>query len=119
VVQTGDNVMIAGFTAGPENAAPTRVLIRGLGPSLSNSGVQGALQDPTLELRNSNGTQLAHNDDWQQTQQTDIQATGLAPGDTREAVILVPSIAPGAYTAILAGKGADTGVGLVEVYNIP
>jgi hypothetical protein len=117
LVQTGDNVMIAGFVAGPPNAAPTGILIRGIGPSLSKSGVPNALQDPTLELHDSNGTKLRTNDNWKDTQQSDIQATGIPPSDNRESAILV-DVAPGAYTAILAGKGNTTGVGLVEVYDV-
>jgi hypothetical protein len=124
LVQTGDNVMIGGFIAGPSNAANTRVVIRGIGPSLSNFGVPTPLQDPTLELHNSNGDKIATNDNWkiddktQQSQQAAIQATGLAPSDDRESAILI-ELAPGAYTAILAGKANATGIGLVEIYNIP
>ena len=77
------------------------------------------LQDPTLQLYNSSGTKLAENDDWQQTQKADIEATGLAPKDSREAAIYIPEIAPGQYTAVLAGKGSNTGVALVEIYNLP
>jgi PKD repeat protein len=118
-VQPGDSVMIGGFTAGPANAAPATVLIRGIGPTLTSLGVPGALQDPTLQLYNSSGTKLAENDDWQQTQKAEIEATGLAPKDSREAAIYVPEIAPGQYTAVLAGKGSNTGVALVEIYNLP
>jgi PKD repeat protein len=122
-VQTGDNVMIGGFFAGPDDAANTRVVIRGIGPSLSGPGVPSPLQDPTLELHNGNGDKIATNDNWQiddktqQSQQAAIQATGLAPKDSRESAILI-ELAPGQYTAILAGKGG-TGIGLVEIYNVP
>jgi hypothetical protein len=117
VVQTADNRMIAGFVAGPDNAAPTGILIRGMGPSLSNSGVPNALADPTLELHDSNGTTLRTNDNWKDTQQADIEATGIPPGNNLESAILV-DVAPGAYTAILAGQGNTTGVGLIEIYNV-
>jgi hypothetical protein len=121
-VQTGDNVMIAGFVAGPANAAPTGILIRGMGPSLTNFGVPNALQDPTLELHNADGTKLRTNDNWKiddqsgQSQEADIQGTGIPPNDDRESAILV-DVAPGSYTAILAGKNG-TGIGLVEIYNV-
>jgi PKD repeat protein len=121
LVQTGDNVMIGGFFAGPSKAANTRVVIRGIGPSLT--GVPSPLQDPTLELHNGNGDIIATNDNWQiddktqQSQQAAIQATGLAPSDSRESAILT-ELSPGQYTAILAGKGG-TGIGLVEIYNVP
>ncbi|MEY2518617.1 MAG: hypothetical protein QOF24_376 [Verrucomicrobiota bacterium] len=124
LVQTGNNVMIGGFVAGPAKAANTRVVIRGLGPSLSGSNVPAPLQDPTLELHNGDGDKIASNDNWQiddqtqQSQEAAIRAIGFAPGDDRESVILT-EIAPGPYTAILAGKGAATGIGLVEIYNIP
>ena len=116
-VQTGDNRMIAGFIAGPQNAAPTGILIRGIGPSLAGEGLVTPLSDPTLELHDSNGTTLRTNDNWADTQGSDIEATGIAPKDPRESAILV-DVAPGAYTAILAGKGDTTGVGLVEIYNL-
>lgn len=116
LVGTGDNVMIGGFIAGPPNAAPTGVLIRGIGPSLSSKGVSNPLQDPTLELRDSNGNRLRVNDNWTETQRAEIEATGIPPADGRESAILV-DVAPGAYTAILGGKG-ETAVGLVEVYNV-
>ena len=64
LVQTGDNVMIAGFVAGPANAAPTGILIRGIGPSLSSFGVANSLQDPTLELHDANGAKIRTNDNW-------------------------------------------------------
>lgn len=123
LVQSGDNVMIGGFVAGPGNAADTRVVIRGIGPSLSGSGVSAPLQDPTLELHNSDGDKIATNDDWkiddktQQSQEAALQATGLAPSDSRESAILI-ELRPGPYTAILAGKNNSQGIGLVEIYNV-
>ena len=109
--------MIAGFIAGPQNAAPATVLIRGLGPSLTSSGVPNALQDPTLELHDANGNKLRVNDNWKDTQQADIQNTGLPPSNDSESAILT-DVAPGNYTAILGGSKGTTGNGLVEIYNI-
>lgn len=117
LVGTGDNVMIGGFIVGPQNAAPATVLIRGLGPSLTSSGVPNALQDPTLELHDGNGNKLRVNDNWKDTQQNDIQNTGLPPSDNRESAILT-DVAPGNYTVILAGNGGTSGNGLVEIYNL-
>jgi hypothetical protein len=117
LVQTGDNVLIGGFVAGPSNAAPATVLIRGIGPSLSSSAVPNPLQDPTLELHDGNGAKLRANDNWKDTQQADIEATGIPPSDDRESAILV-DIAPGPYTAILAGSSGTSGIGLVEIYSI-
>jgi len=116
VVQTGDNVMIGGFILG-SGGADTTVLVRALGPSLTQLGVTGALPNPTLELHDSNGTLLSGNDDWKETQQTEIEGTGLSPSDDLESAVLT-TLGPGAYTAIVAGSNGVTGVGLVEVYRL-
>lgn len=113
LVESGDGVMIAGFII--DGPSTKQVIIRGLGPSLTQRGVVGALQDPTLDLRDAGGIQLLFNDDFAETQEADIAATGLAPTDSRESAI-VATLAPGRYTAILRGK--TNGVGLVEVYDL-
>ncbi|MEY2565372.1 MAG: hypothetical protein QOH88_3565 [Verrucomicrobiota bacterium] len=115
-VQTADNRMFAGFIAGPPTAAPTGILIRGMGPSLTGL-VPNPLPNPTLELHDSNGTTLRTNDNWKDTQQAEIEATGIPPGNSAEAAILV-DVAPGTYTAIMADKNGNSGIGLIEVYNI-
>jgi hypothetical protein len=92
-------------------------LIRGIGPSLTVFGVADALADPTLELRNNNGDIIAANDDWRQTQQAEIEATGLPPSDDRESAI-IQTLSPGAYTAIVRGKNDTIGVALVEAYQL-
>jgi PKD repeat protein len=114
-VQTGANVLIGGFIVGGSD--PSNVVLRALGPSLVPAGVPDALADPTLDLHDANGSLVASNDNWADTQQSDIQATGLAPSDLREAAI-VRSLLPGSYTATVAGKNSGIGVGLVEVYKI-
>ena len=116
-VQTGDNVMIAGFILGGSTNA-TIVAARGLGPSLTSAGISDALVDPTLDLRDANGARLIFNDDWQSDADAAAQLTanGLAPSRAEEAAIFT-TLPPGSYTAILAGKG-DSGIGLVELYNI-
>ena len=119
VVETGDNVMIGGFIAGPSDRGPIGVVVRGLGPSLKER-LPAALNDTTLELRNAQGTLIEENDDWQQSSgAAQIQAASLAPSNSAESAILLPAAAPGLYTAILRGKGDTTGIGLVETYNIP
>jgi hypothetical protein len=75
-----------------------------------------ALKDPTLELHNASGTIIAFNNNWKDTQQAQIQASGLAPTDTRESAIVV-TLAAGAYTAIVRGISNTSGVALVEVYD--
>jgi sugar lactone lactonase YvrE len=114
-VLTDENVLIGGFTIG--GADPKKVLLRGIGPSLGNFGVTGPLQDPNLELHDHTGATIATNDSWRETQQNEIIATGLQPGDDREAAI-VRTLAPGAYTVIEHGNNNTTGVGLVEVYDL-
>ncbi len=111
---TGDNVLIAGFIL-HDQAKP--VLARALGPTLSGAGVAGALSDPTLSLYNQSGQLIFSNDNWADAQGTEIQQTGLAPPDSREAAIKA-TLAPGNYTAILSGKGGATGIGLAEVYDL-
>jgi len=113
-VKTGENVMIGGFIIGGDQ--PTKVIIRGMGPSLSGSGVAGALSDPMLELHDANGG-VIYNDNWRDSDEQAVQATGLPPPDDREAAI-VRTLAPGNYTAILSGKDNATGVGLIEIYNL-
>ncbi len=70
-----------------------------------------------LELHDVNGTLIASNDDWQDTQQAEIEAVGLAPSEEVEAALIM-TLPPGAYTAIESGKDGGAGVGLVEVYNL-
>ncbi|MBA3544720.1 MAG: hypothetical protein H0T83_09825 [Chthoniobacterales bacterium] len=113
-VQTGDNVMIGGFIIGNQT---TQVLVRGIGPSLAVAGVSGVLADPTLELHDSNGALIASNDNWKDTQQAEIEATGIPPNDDLESAILA-TLDPGAYTAIVRGVGNATGVGLIEAYGL-
>jgi hypothetical protein len=117
-VETGDNVMIGGLIIGAADGAGATVVVRAIGPTLSNFGIQGALQDPTLDLVNADGVVIRSNNDWRESQAADIIATGLQPGDDRESTIL-QMVAPGNYTAIVRGAGNTTGVGLVEVYHLP
>lgn len=116
-VGTSDSVMIGGFIIGGNGRADGRVVIRAIGPSLSAFGITGALQDPLLELKNANGLTLISNDDWRQSQENEINQTGLAPTDIRESA-LVTTLPNGNYTAIVRGKNDTTGVAVVEAYNI-
>jgi hypothetical protein len=118
LVGSGDNIVIAGVTLG-RNSGNDRVVVRGLGPSLNQAGIANALDNPTLELRDRNGTLLGANNDWQDdpTQAAALTAAGLAPPNQLEAGISV-TLPPGAYTALLAGLNNDTGIGLVEVYDL-
>ena len=122
-VQTGDNVMIGGFIVVTQ---PTRVIIRAIGPSLSQFGVPDALANPQLELHDANSL-IAQNDDWQTTQiggiitsdqVAEIQNSHLAPTNPAESAIIA-TLQPGSYTAIVRGVTNATGNGLVEVYSLP
>ena len=117
LVGVDQNVMIAGFITNGANIS-TDVVLRGLGPTLAQFGVSGALADPIVTLVDGNGTVIQSNNDWKNTQQAAIQATGLAPPNDLEAAILA-TVLPGNYTAILSGNGGGTGIGLVEVYKLP
>jgi hypothetical protein len=117
-VQTGNNVMIGGFILGGNNQN-SGIVVRGIGPSLSQFGLSPVLADPTLELHDGNGALLVASDDWQDNpvQAAELSAHGLAPQNPHESGIFA-SLPPGAYTAILAGKNSGTGIGLVEIYNV-
>ncbi len=118
-VETGNDVLIGGIIVVGSDAQ--KVIIRAIGPSLGGSGVSGTLQDPTLELHDSNGALLASNDDWRDTQEAEIIATTVPPTSDLEAAIVttLPASPSGiAYTAIVRGANDTTGVALVEVYAL-
>jgi hypothetical protein len=116
-VSTGNNIVIGGFLLGGHNGAD-RIVLRGIGPSLTALGVLDALADPTLELRDENGTLLALNNNWQDdpVQAAELMTAGLAPANQLESAMAM-TLSPGAYTALLAGLNNGTGVGLVEIYD--
>jgi hypothetical protein len=115
-VSTGNQVLIGGFTVGGGQAK--EVIVRAIGPSLANSGVPGALSDPSVELRNAGGALLASNDNWQSDPSaSQIQSKGLAPTNPAESA-LQTTLSPGSYTAIVRGANNGTGVGLVEIYDL-
>ncbi len=113
-VETGERVGIGGFIV--RGTGLIQVVVRGIGPSLAAGGVSGALADPVLELHGPNGILLS-NDNWRDSQESEIAATGLAPTVDVEAA-LIADVGPGNYTAILSGKNGGTGIGLIEVYDL-
>ena len=124
LVETGDDVMIGGFIV--QGTQPKNVIIRAIGPELSQYGVPDFLADPTLELHNGTGALIASNNNWQHTiiggiitsdQVQDIQDSGHAPRDASESAIIA-NLPPGNYTAIVRGVNNTTGVALVEVYDL-
>jgi hypothetical protein len=123
-VQTGDNVMIGGFIV--QGTGAKRVIIRAIGPELSQFAGPDPLANPTLELHNAAGALIGSNDDWQHTiiggvimssQVRDIMNSGYAPGDGRESAIIA-DLPAGNYTAVVRGVNNTTGVGLVELYDL-
>jgi hypothetical protein len=116
-VGTGDDIVIGGFLLG-DQTGEARIIVRGLGPSLTAFGVTNALANPTLELRDGNGVLIIANNDWQDdpAQAAQLAAAGLAPTNPLESGIAA-TLPPGPYTALLAGLNNGTGVGLVEVYD--
>lgn len=117
-VQLNDDVLFDGLILRGGN--PKRVVFRALGPSLQSNGqpVSGRLQDPNLEVRDANGTQLRFNDDWQQAPNAaEIQSTGLAPSDPKESAILL-TLPAGTYTSIVRGVNNTTGIALCEAYKL-
>jgi hypothetical protein len=114
LVGTGQGQLIGGFII---TGGPKLVMIRAMGPSLAAFGVSPALANPSITLY-AGGNQLAANDDWRtNTNLADIIASGLAPGDDLESVLLI-RLEPGAYTTVVSGAGGTTGIGLVEVYEV-
>jgi hypothetical protein len=113
LVQTGDNVLIAGMIVVGQTSQ--NVVVRAIGPSLT---IPGKLTNPSLELRDASGTILESNDDW--VLSNDKQAiidSGLAPTNDMESAI-IHSLPPGAYTAIVKGSGNLTGIAVVEAYAV-
>jgi hypothetical protein len=116
-ISGGDNVMIGGFILGGYN--PTKVLLRGIGPSMTNNGapLSGRLNDPFLELYNGNGTVLGANDNWREGTPEAVEQTGAAPLDDSESALVV-DLLPGSYTVVLRDAARADGVGLFEAYNL-
>lgn len=111
------NALIAGFIMGGMESK--HILVRAIGPSLTNFGISNALVDPTLELRNQNGDLVDSNDDWgTSAQKNQIQSSGLAPSNSKESAVL-QTLSAGQYTALVHGAGGGTGIGSVEVYQLP
>src|SRR5206468_275356 len=123
-VQTGENVMIGGFIV--QGTGTKSVIIRAIGPELTQYGITNALANPTLELHDATGALIGSNDNWQTTiiggiitsnQVSDIQNSGHVPTEASESAIIA-NLAPGNYTAIVRGVSNTTGVALVEAYDL-
>ena len=108
--------MIGGFIISGSSGV-TRVLVRSVGPSLVSAGINNAMPDPMLELRDGNGTLIAANDNWKDGPQLEIEETTLAPKNDLESAI-VTTLPSGPYTAVIHERNGESGIGLFEVYNL-
>jgi hypothetical protein len=121
VAVRSDQAGVAGFIK--RSAAPKRVLIRAIGPSLNIGGtpLAGTLQDPTVEIFNEGGTLIGTNDNWRGPQQAEITASGLAPTHDKESAVIVNLTGPAvrnSFTAQIKGAAGGQGIGVVEVYDL-
>jgi hypothetical protein len=108
--------MIGGFIITGNKDTPKAVVLRGLGPSLAKFGLTDLLFDPVIELRGESGNVILQNDNWKDTQRSQIEGTPFQPTDDRESVI-VTTLPPAAYTVFLTGRNQTTGIGTFEVYD--
>jgi hypothetical protein len=122
-VGTGDAALIGGFVIA--GSSERRVLVRGIGPALERFGVTGALADSELELLSSSSVVLARNDNWDadasaaEVASTTLRTGAFAlPAGSRDAAVVM-TLVPGAYTVHVRGVRGATGVGLLEVYEVP
>ena len=116
LITPDQGALIGGFIVSGSDAKT--VVLRALGPSLAGAGLEGVLGDPVIDLYDAAGQLIATNDNWQTDPNAgEIMADGLAPGNAAEAALQV-SLVPGAYTAVVTGKAATSGIGLVEVYDL-
>jgi uncharacterized delta-60 repeat protein len=116
MVNWGDQALIGGFIL--RGAEASTVVVRALGPSLGSFGISSPLSDPFLTVHDQSGTAVASNDNWKQTQQTELESHGLGCGNENDSALLT-TLPPGAYTAVVTSANGESGVGLVEVYSLP
>lgn len=114
-VFTGDQVGIGGFII--TGTGPKHVIVRAIGPDLRRFGIPNPLEDPVLELHGPGAFVTIINNNWRDTQEAQIKATGLAPTNDLESAIDAV-LSPGNYTAIIRGNNGGTGIGLIEVYDL-
>jgi hypothetical protein len=117
LVAGGENTLIGGFIVGGSALANNAMVVRALGPSLSGAGVGNPLSDPVLELRDGSGALVVSNNDWQDTQKTQITASGLAPASPKESAIFA-TLPAGNYTAVVLSGDQKSGIAVVEAYSV-
>ena len=112
-VEPGDNALIGGFII--IGSEPKRLMLRAIGPSMA---VEGALADPQLQIVNSEGHEIAFNNNWREAvNRQEMIETTIQPSHDAESAVLM-SLSPGAYTAVVRGVGDATGVGSIEAYDL-
>lgn len=125
-VGTGDNVLIEGFIVLGPGGSIKKIMVRALGPFLSQFGVTDALANPTLEIRDASDALIATNNNWRNTelggiitgdQSVEIEGSGLAPANDLESAIIA-NLSPGSYTAVVRGVGNTTGTGIVDAFDM-
>jgi carboxypeptidase family protein/beta-propeller repeat-containing protein len=114
-VLSGDQVGIGGFII--TGTGPKHVIVRAIGPDLKRFGIPNPLPNPVLELHGPGAFPTVTNDNWRDTQEVQIKATGLAPTNDLESAIDI-TLSPGAYTGIIRDKTGTDGIGLIEVYDL-
>ncbi|MDE1874922.1 MAG: hypothetical protein KGI79_02560 [Patescibacteria group bacterium] len=119
-VGTGQEILDAGLVIG--GSVPEKVLIRGVGPTLSKFGVNGVLPDPVLVLFDKDGNKIGMNAGWQGDSVlagifTETGAFALSPTSKDDAMVV--TLPPGQYTCQLSGASGDTGNAMIEVYELP
>jgi len=117
VVEGGNHLLIAGFVVGGAGGVGTTVVVRALGPSLSLAGITDPLADPALEVRDSTGTLVASNNNWQDASAAQFVNPPFQPTNVKEAALKL-TLRGGAFTAIVSNADGTTGTALVEVYNL-
>jgi CSLREA domain-containing protein len=118
VIQTGDNRLIGGFVLSADQSTTMEIVVRAIGPSLSDWHILNPIADPFLDVRDANGSSLATNDNWKDDPNAaTVKQIGLAPGNDLESALYL-RLPLGAYTAIVSRNGGTDGVGLVEVYSV-
>ncbi len=116
-IEGGEHNLIAGFIIGGNSPVGSTVAVRAMGPSLSTAGVPDPLEDPFLEVRNSSGTVLASNDDWEAAPAGQLIRSSLRPPNENEAALQLV-LPGGTYTAVVTSANGGTGVAVVEVYDL-
>ena len=123
---SGDNALIQGFIVQGPVGSTKKIIVRGLGPFLTQFGITDALANPTLEIRGPANELLGTNNNWGTTelggiivgdQAAEISGSGVAPAEDLESAIIA-ELAPGRYTAVVRGVGNTVGTGLVDAYDL-